>query len=169
MMLNVNRNVRSQVVASSHLDGRFAGIAMSALVWFAWEDPAINFLPRDRHAEWIVFPAAVDTRAHWFNALDATLRREFVLTNSPGTARLSVLAMRRAEVNINGTPVHFLPNTNWKEITSAEVAGQLHTGSNVIEARVFNHNGPPALWLALATDQLNLRTDQSWEISYAGS
>jgi tetratricopeptide (TPR) repeat protein len=77
--------------------------------------------------------------------------------------------MRRAEVKINGTPVHFLPNSNWKKIRSAEVAGQLHTGTNVIEARVFNHNGPPALWLALATDQLNLRTDQSWEISYAGS
>ena len=34
---------------------------------------------------------------------------------------------------------------------------------------MFNHNGPPALWLALATDQLNLCTDQSWEVSYAGS
>jgi len=77
--------------------------------------------------------------------------------------------MRRAEVKINGTPVHFLPNSNWKKISSAEVAGQLHTGTNVIEARVFNHNGPPALWLALATDQLSLCTDQSWEVSYAGS
>src|SRR5262249_9073834 len=55
------------------------------------------------------------------------------------------------------------------KIRSAEVAGQFHTGTNVIEARVFNHNGPPALWLALATDQLNLYTDQSWNVSYAGS
>jgi hypothetical protein len=37
----------------------FAGVAMSVLVWIAWNDPAINFLPRDRRAEWIVFPAAV--------------------------------------------------------------------------------------------------------------
>jgi tetratricopeptide (TPR) repeat protein len=147
----------------------FVGIAMSALAWFAWQDPAINFLPRDRQAEWIVFPAAVDARAHWFTSFDATYRREFVLTNQPGTAHLGVRAMRRAEVKINGTPVHFLPNTNWKKIRSADVAEQLHTGANVIEARVFNHNGPPALWLALATDQLNLRTGQSWEVSYAGS
>jgi hypothetical protein len=147
----------------------FVGIAMSALAWFAWQDPAINFLPRDTQAEWIIFPAAVDARAHWFTSLDATFRREFVLTNQPGTARLSVRAMRRAEVKINDTPVHFLPNTNWKKIRSADVAEQLHTGTNVIETRVFNHNGPPALWLNLVTDQLNLRTDQSWEVSYAGS
>jgi tetratricopeptide (TPR) repeat protein len=147
----------------------FAGVAISVLAWIAWNDPAINFLSRDKRAEWIVFPGAVDARAHWFTSLDVTYRREFVLANEPGTARLSVRAMRRAEVKINGTPVHFLPNTNWKKIKSAEVVEQLHTGTNVIEARVFNHNGPPALWLALATDQLNLRTDQSWEVSYAGS
>jgi tetratricopeptide (TPR) repeat protein len=77
--------------------------------------------------------------------------------------------MRRAEVKINGTSVNFLPKTNWKKIWSADVAELLHIGTNVIEARVFNHNAPPGLWLNLATDQLNLRTDQSWEVSYAGS
>src|SRR6266700_6953379 len=147
----------------------FASIAVSALVWFAWQDPAINFLPRDSRAEWIVLPTAADPHAHWFANLDAKFRREFVLTNQPGTARLSVRAMRRAEVKINGTPVHFPPNSNWKKMVSADAAEQLHAGTNVIEARVFNHNGPPALWLTLTTDQLSLRTDQSWEASFAGS
>ena len=36
------------------------GVAMSVLAWIARNDPAINFLRRDRRAEWIVFPAAVD-------------------------------------------------------------------------------------------------------------
>jgi Flp pilus assembly protein TadD len=146
-----------------------AGLAVAVLAWIACTDPAINYLPRYRGADWIVFPTTVNAGAHWFTSLDVTYRREFVLANEAGTARLSVRAMRRAEVKINGTPVDFLPNSNWKKIRSAEVAGQLHTGTNVIEARVFNHNGPPALWLALATDQLNLCTDQSWEASYAGS
>ena len=146
-----------------------AGLALSVLAWIARRDLTINFLPLDRGAEWIVFPAAPDGRAHWFTSLDATCRREFVLTNHPKTARLSVRAMRRAEVKINGTPIQFVPNTNWKTIRSSEVAEQLHAGANMIEVRVFNHYGPPALWLALATDQLNLRTDQSWEVSYAGS
>ena len=121
------------------------GMAVALLAWIARTNPAVNYLPRYRGADWIVFPTAVDSRAHWFTSLDVTFRREFVLANQPRTARLSVRVMRRAEVKINGAPVDFLPNTNWKKIRSAEVAGQLHTGTNVIEARVFNHNGPPAL------------------------
>ncbi|HEY2569045.1 MAG TPA: hypothetical protein VGI25_06980, partial [Candidatus Udaeobacter sp.] len=118
--------------------GAFAGIAMSLLAWFAWRDPAMNFLPRDGRAEWIVFPAAVDAHGHWFTGLDATFRREFTLTEQPGTAHLRVRAMRRAEVRINGASVRFGPNKNWKEITSVEVTGLLRTGTNAIEARVFN-------------------------------
>ena len=146
-----------------------AGLAMSILAWIAWHDPAINFLPRDRRAEWIVFPAAVDAHAHWFASLDTTFRREFVLMNQPPTARLIVRGMRRVEVKINGSPLRFPLNRNWKEIASIDVAEQLHAGTNLVEARIFNHNGPPALWLSLTTDQLSLHSDQSWEVSFAGS
>jgi tetratricopeptide (TPR) repeat protein len=146
-----------------------AGVTMSILAWIAWHDPAINFLPCDRRAEWIVFPGAVDARAHWFASLDASFRREFVLKNQPSGARLSFRGMRRAEMKINGVPARLQPNRNWKEITSIDVAEQLHTGANLIEARVFNHNGPPALWLTLTTDELSLHSDQSWEASFAGS
>lgn len=144
-------------------------VAMSFLVWSAWDNPAINFLPRDERAEWIVFPAAVDARAHWFGSMDTTFRREFALSHLPATARLSVRAMRRSQVKINGTSVQFQPNRNWKKIVTADVTEQLHAGTNVIEARVFNHNGPPALWLTLTADQLSLRSDESWETSFAGS
>ncbi len=147
----------------------FAGVATAALGWIAWSDPAINFLPPDGRAEWIVFPTAVDAHAHWFASLDATFRREFVLVSQPSRARLSIRAMRRAELKINGVPVRFPLAHNWKETTSVELAEQLHAGANRIEARVFNHNGPPALWLSLTTDQLRLRSDTSWEASFAGS
>jgi Dolichyl-phosphate-mannose-protein mannosyltransferase len=147
----------------------FAGIAMAALGCIAWSDPAINFLLPDGRAEWIVFPTAVDARAHWVASLDAAFRREFVLANQPTTARLSIRAMRRAELRINGVPVRFPLAHNWKETTSVEVGGQLHAGANGIEVRVFNNNGPPALWLSLTTDQLGLRSDTSWEASFAGS
>src|SRR6266480_4015151 len=151
------------------LVGAFAVIAMSVLAWIAGTDPAINFLRRDKRAEWIVFPAAVDTHAHWFASLDATFRREFTLKERPATAHLSIRALRRAEVKINGIPVRFPPNSNWKDTISIEVVEQLHAGPNVVEVRVFNHNGPPALWLVLTTDQLRLRSNESWEASFAGS
>jgi tetratricopeptide (TPR) repeat protein len=145
------------------------GIAVSLLAWLAYNDPAINFLPRDKRAEWIVFPTVVDTHAHWFANLDTIFRREFTLTDRLATAHLSFRAMRRAEVKINGTPIRFPRNRNWKKIESADVAEHLRAGVNVIEAQVFNHNGPPALWLTLTTDQLGLRSDKSWEVSFAGS
>ncbi|HEU5247749.1 MAG TPA: glycosyltransferase family 39 protein [Candidatus Udaeobacter sp.] len=147
----------------------FAGAAISVLAWLAWNDPAINFLKRDRRAEWIVFPAAVDAHAHWFATLDATFRREFTLADRPTTAHLGIRAMRRADVKINGIAVRFPPNRNWKQIATAEVSGQLQAGTNVIEVRVFNHNGPPALWLTLTTNQLSLSSDEIWEASFAGS
>ncbi|HXQ02206.1 MAG TPA: glycosyltransferase family 39 protein, partial [Candidatus Udaeobacter sp.] len=147
----------------------FTGAAMSVLAWMAWKNPAINFLRYDRRAEWIVFPAAVDAHAHWFASLDATFRREFDLAGQPSAAALGIRAMRRAEVKINGNPVRFPPNGSWKEIISIDVAKQLHAGTNVIEARVFNHNGPPALWLNLIADHLSLGSDESWDASFAGS
>src|SRR5215472_13577381 len=147
----------------------FAGVAISVMAWVAWNDRAINFLRRDRGAEWIVFPAAVDAHAHLFASLDVTFRREFELTNQPRSGQLSIRAMRRAELKINGTSIRFPPNRNWKEITSTDVTEQLHAGPNTIEVRVFNYNGPPALWLTLNTDQLSLHSDEGWEASFAGS
>src|SRR5262249_6881252 len=146
-----------------------AGAAISVLAWIAWNDPAINFLPRDSRTEWIVFPAVIDARAHWFSSLDATFRHEFVLMAQPRSASLSIRAMRGFEVKINGTPVQFQADRNWKKIVRVDVAEQLRAGTNVIEARVFSHNGPPALWLTLAADQSSLRSDESWEVSFAGS
>src|SRR6266496_1270590 len=147
----------------------FTGAAMSILAWFAWNDPVINFLRYDRRAGWIVFPAAVDAHAHWFASLDATFRREFDLAGKPSAAALGIRAMRRAEVKINGNPVRFPLNGGWKEIISIDVAKQLHAGTNAIEARVFNHSGPPALWLNLIADHLSLGSDESWDASFAGS
>src|SRR6266496_2684256 len=147
----------------------FIGAAMLILAWVARTDPAISFLPRDRGADWIVFPTAVDSRGHLGGGVDATFRREFVLSNRPAMARLSIRAMRRVEVKINDALVLSQPSRNWKENTSVDVSEQLHAGTNAIEARVFNHTGPPALWVNLTTDQLVLRSDESWEASIAGS
>jgi Flp pilus assembly protein TadD len=144
-------------------------LAVSLLAWIARTEPAISFLPRERAADWIVFPAAVDAHAHWYADLDATFRREFTLPRQPATAPLRVRALRRAEVKINGASVQLPQNRNWKKIASVDVGEQLRAGTNVVEVRVVNRNGPPALWLALRGDQLSVATDQNWEVAFAGS
>ena len=146
-----------------------AALAIALLAWIARTDPAINYLPRYRDADWIVFPTAVDSRAHWYASLDATFQREFILSHKPAVARLRLRALRRAEVKVNGVSIQISQNRNWKNVSEVAIAEQLHEGANIVEVRVFNHNGPPALWLALSTDQLNVRTDENWEASFAGS
>src|SRR5882724_7455014 len=75
-----------------------AGLAVALLAWIVRTDTAINYLPRNGDADWIVFPTAVDARAHWYASLDATFRREFILPLRPETARLSLRALRRGAV-----------------------------------------------------------------------
>jgi Flp pilus assembly protein TadD len=147
----------------------FAGIAIALLAWLCLRDPGINFLSRDRRAEWVLFPAAVDASAHRVASADTVFRREFVLENTPRLGRLNVRAAKRAELRINGVPVDIGASRNWKDVSCVNVLAFLQRGTNFIEARVFNDNAPPALWLTLSTDQLRLRSDETWQASLAGS
>jgi tetratricopeptide (TPR) repeat protein len=146
-----------------------AGLAVALLAWIARTDPAINYLPGYRGADWIVFPTAVGARAHWYASLDATFRREFILPHKPATAHLLLRALRRAEVKVNGVSIQLPQQRNWKHVSEVSIAEHLHEGANVVTARVFNQNGPPALWLLLRSDQLQVRTDENWQTSFAGS
>ena len=145
------------------------GLAVAFLACIARTDPAIGYLPHYGGVDWIVFPTPADSRAHWSASLDTTFRREFVLPGKPVSARLSLRAMRRAEVRVNRVPIQLPQNRNWKNVSDVEIAQQLREGANIVEVRVFNQNGPPALWVILSADQLTVRTDQSWETSFAGS
>jgi tetratricopeptide (TPR) repeat protein len=145
------------------------GLVVSFLLWIAWSNSGINYLPHHGDAEWIIFPAAVDSRAQRSASLDTTFRREFILPHKPASARLGLRALRRAEVKVNGVSIQLLQNRNWKKVSAVAIAEQLREGSNIVEVRVFNQNGPPTLWLTLDTDQLNVRTDENWQTSFAGS
>jgi Flp pilus assembly protein TadD len=146
-----------------------AGGAIAFLIWQCTRAPGINFLPYDRQAEWIVFPSASDARMHPIENLDAVFRREFALDSQPRQAQLSVRASKRVQLKINGVDVDLAGRGNWKLISTADVGTLLGTGANVIEAKVANDNSPPALWLSLTTDKLELRSDAAWDASFAGS
>ncbi len=145
------------------------GVMVASLTWLCVCDPKIAFLPADGRAEWILFPSAIDTGLHHVADLDAVFRREFVLDGEPRAARLSMRAARRVQLKINGHQVDLGMSHNWKDISSTDALACLRAGTNTIEARVFNDNGPPALWLVLVTDQLTLRSDQTWKTSFVGS
>ena len=142
---------------------------VTALWWKCRSDPAINFLPADNQAEWIIFPTPVDAGAHKIAMLDTTFQREFEIATPPKLAELQIRAARRVELRVNDKPVDIPPSGNWKKPSTINVTPFLQTGSNRIQARVFNDDGPPALWLRLSADSLQLRTDGNWQATFAAS
>jgi tetratricopeptide (TPR) repeat protein len=151
------------------LAATFGLTAVAGLMWLCQRDPGINFLPPDKRGEWIFFPSAVEVKARGVADLDSLFRRDFTLQRPAPGAVLSVRAAKRLQLTINDRKVDLVASHNWKVASTVEVSGLLQAGPNRIEARVFNDNGPPALWLSLTGDQLSLRSDQNWMTSFAGS
>jgi tetratricopeptide (TPR) repeat protein len=148
-----------------------AALACSWLVWKCLRDPSINFLPADPRAVWIVFPAAVDARAHQVAMLDATFRRTISI-DSPAGAHLFWRAFKQTQIKINGERIGIGVVRNWKNMSVVDVSSFLRSGPNQIEARVFNDNGPPAVWVALIADssaKVIASSNEKWEASLAGS
>jgi hypothetical protein len=132
-----------------------AGSALGGLGWLWWSSDRrgdINFLPKRTPAEWIVYPSAADAVSHPRLETGAAFRRSFALAQAPAEAVLSVAGFYRYTVSINGnTPgAPMASGKNWKVPDRFEVSKQLRAGENQIVVAVFNTNGPPALWLALA-------------------
>jgi Flp pilus assembly protein TadD len=155
-----------------HLLAVVVVVAALALGWLAWSctrNPQINFLPHHASAPWIVFPTAMDARAHRVANLDTIFRRDFQLDQPAANARLEFRAAKRAEVKINDAAIEITSPDNWKKAASADVAAHLRAGPNHIEVRVFNDNAPAALSLKLAAGPIELQSDQSWEASCARS
>ena len=143
-----------------------------AFGWLAWKchgDPKINFLPHDGRSHWILFPVAIDARSHPVAWIDTKFRRAFTLDSQPKTARLDFRAAKRLELKINGETVPLFSAANWKQTSTLDVSGFLRPGENKIEARVFDNDAPPALWLVLTADSFTLRSDVGWEASIVGS
>lgn len=84
-------------------------------------------------------------------------------------AQLRVRAAKRIELRINEVRVDVAAGRNWKDICTVDVLSFLRVGRNIIAVRVFHDNGPPALWLRLDANRFTLRSDRTWQTSFAGS
>ena len=142
---------------------------LAAFAHHCLRNPKVNFLPGHRGADWIIFPSAVDASAHPVAYIDTTFRRVLTLGKQPRTAQLKISAFKRFHLKINGASVETGKINNWKNVSTVDLLPLLRTDTNVIEVQVFNNNAPPSLWLTLTTDETTLRTDQSWDASFAGS
>src|SRR5207249_1666998 len=136
-----------------------AGI--TSLWWLAARSSSIHFLPARAPAQWILFPTPADGPGFKTVELSAEFQRAFNLDVLPQAATISVCALKRYELLINGKPAGHSAQAgeNWKQPVVHEVTGWLTRGSNHISVKVSNDVGLPALWLALSSDKLILATD----------
>ena len=171
MLFNVSRSagtLRRFALGLVVLSG--AG-ALGWLWWNALYRTGIAFLPRRAPAEWIVYPSEPDLLPHPRVAMHTEFRRAFHLEQPPAQAVLSLAGFGRYAVAVNGAapPAPVRSGSNWKQPDRIEVAKLLHAGQNQITIDVTNTSGPPALWLSLDAGGLKLKSDESWEASYAGA
>jgi tetratricopeptide (TPR) repeat protein len=153
--------------------GVLVGVAAGALVWLAWyalRSPHSRFLPPDPSAEWIDYPvppsvSTVVTRVEE----RCVFRRTFELTGVPAWARLRVRGSQSCTITLNGRPVDLSAAEHWNQVRAAEVAEQLHAGTNYIRAIVANDVGPPALWLVLEGPGWSVASDDQWSVSLDGA
>ena len=101
----------------------------------------------------------------------SVFRRSFLLDRVPIRATLTIRALKRYEVALNGVTadVSTPPKPNWKDVTELDVAGMLRPGTNQIAVTVLNRDGPQALWLSLEAGSFKLYSDRDWEVSLEGS
>ncbi len=145
----------------------FAAVAVIGGLWLFSSLPHVPFLSARAPARWIFYPTY--ERSHRGALLDTTFRKSFELSSAPATARLTVRGFRAFEVRINGAIAKRPAERRlWKEPTTLDVTGLLNEGANELEAVVSNDSGPPALWLALDCDDVQITSDTSWRASHAG-
>src|SRR5579871_520189 len=133
-------------------------VGVLGLGWLCWRSPQIAYLPRHGGAEWIVYPWPVDPGALHTEEINTVFKRSFALDRVPATATLSVRALRRMEITINGSNVNEAATAekNWKDASIFQVAGLLRPGTNEIVVTAFHDHGIPALWLSLKGDSVDL-------------
>jgi tetratricopeptide (TPR) repeat protein len=131
----------------------------------------IAFLPREKGAEWIVYPKPAEGGRQRAGAISAVFQRSVALKARPAEAVLSLRSFGSAAVIVNEQAVP-LPRTSaahWKSPRSVNVSNMLQPGTNVLTVWVTNTVGPPALWFLMQTEQGPLGTDEEWQVSLAGA
>jgi hypothetical protein len=130
-------------------------------------DPEIAFLVPGGPAPWIAVAGDVPTVVQQWGRAEAPAGRfvrRFELEQVPERAVLEARAHGSLEVRVNGVPVEALasPPAPRRFGARADVAAQLRSGANEIEAVVRNRRGPPLFAARLALAGGDLASGPEW-------
>jgi Flp pilus assembly protein TadD len=145
--------------------------ALAFLWWNATQRSKTSFLPAMADGQWIIYPKAAEGHLHVSLELATVFTRSFVLDEVPANANLKISAFHNYSISLNGQTVDNPQQRgrSWKNPDLFISSKYLHRGTNEILVTVRNTNGPPALWLTLSGGNFCLKSDETWEASYAGA
>jgi len=141
----------------------FLLLPIGFLFYQAWFNPDVEFLIPSSKGQWIlhapdsVFPDKLSGTIHY--------RRRFRLDSVPEQCTLAVRAATKFSIIVNGSAVENNSRNatrDWKSASVYEIAPSLVAGDNIIEVRVTNMRGLPALLVEssiLPKSELDLSSD----------
>jgi len=143
---------------------------LSLLAFFyyqAWVNPKIEFLSPSFTSRWILHASDV----LFPDRLSGTVffRRLFELDALPRRCALTIKAATQFSLEVNGRVLESDSQQqprNWKFARTYDITPFLSTSQNIIEIRVTNAHGPPALLVessSLTGSGLDLSSNTDWE------
>jgi hypothetical protein len=155
---------------------RCIGLTISAIliillgigIRHVWTDPDIILLVPEGGAQWVRYREPSKWNAYFPERLSTTFRYLFPVGHIPEKAILTLCAMKKAEVYLNGSLLVTLraDPKQWKEPHLVNLATRLVKGKNELRIVVVNENGHPVV-LAYCSS-LGIRSGDQWEASYDG-
>lgn len=135
----------------------------------AYRDTTIPILLSEKGAQWIKYPHATQIRALAPTETYSAFRKKILISSNPTKAILTVRAYKWSAIFWDGEKI-FSPASslnNWKQKIQIDITGYLTVGEHELMVLVSNKDARPAI-LAYC-EELNLHTDQSWEVSEDGA
>jgi hypothetical protein len=149
-----------------------SGLAVLALIALGWfrlrqigDDPEVPFLRAEAGAQWIKLDTVFNLNAQAAGLNIAGFRRRFEAPATIEKAWLTVRAMKRCRVILDGEQLYISPESfdTWKQARRILIPFPIRPGMHELILVVENRKGPPAV-LAYS-DELGLRTGPDWEAS----
>jgi hypothetical protein len=145
-------------------------LAAASLYLSAARSPDVPFIHHDATAFWITPERTVALETFLQGrelAPTAVFRRVYRIDRVPDSATLDVRAVGEVEVTLNGHSIPFPRGDRscFKPACTGLVSQWLLPGENTIRAQVRNPTGPPLLHLQLRGADLEIATDEEWEVA----
>ncbi len=151
----------------------FVLLAVLACVVLGWQfikRPEIRFLDWRPTQPWVVYPSPFQIQPQPLVRLTTTFLLPFQLNEKPNSGLISVSAFQLFELNINHSHVFSSQEgDDWKTIQEIPITEFLHSGQNLIEFKVHNESGPPALSAQVKIDDQVFKTGEQWQASLVGA